>query len=117
MNIRCWDELAQYGAVKVLRREYGPLYLETPEPDYQVSLTIDLEQVPPEGGACPVTAVPVDHTLTPSPWIRGQGCFHQFRCPAQEERPGCAIRASIRGTKTVGEFWIRPRTANAAPLP
>ena len=51
MNIRCWDELAKYDAVDVLRREYGPLYLPTPEPDYHVSLSIDLEQVPPEGGA------------------------------------------------------------------
>jgi actin related protein 2/3 complex subunit 2 len=51
MNIRCWDELARYGAVDVLRREYGALYLETPEPDYHVSLTIDLEQVPLEGEA------------------------------------------------------------------
>ena len=62
MNIRCWGELAQYGAVDVLRREYGSLYLETPEPDYHVSLTIDLEQIPPEGGACPVTTASVDGT-------------------------------------------------------
>lgn len=55
MNIRCWDDLARYGAVDVLRREYGTLYLTTPEPDYHVSLTIDLEQVPPEGGAYPVS--------------------------------------------------------------
>jgi len=66
MNIRCWDELAQYGAVNVLRREYGPLYLETPEPDYHVSLAIDLEQIPPEGGACPVETVSIG-TLTFSP--------------------------------------------------
>ena len=67
MNIRCWDELAQYGAVNVLRREYGPLYLETPEPDYHVSLAIDLEQLPPEGGACPVETLSMDCTLTFSP--------------------------------------------------
>jgi actin related protein 2/3 complex subunit 2 len=59
MNIRCWDELAQYGAVDVLRREYGPLYLATPEPDYHVSLTIDLEQIPPEGGTYSVTTMSV----------------------------------------------------------
>ena len=59
MNIRCWDELAQYGAVTVLRREYGSLYLETPEPDYHVSLTIDLEQIPPEGGVCRAETVSV----------------------------------------------------------
>lgn len=54
MNIRCWDELVQHGAMDVLRREYGSLYLPTPEPDYHVSLAIDLEQIPPEGGACSV---------------------------------------------------------------
>jgi len=57
MNIRCWDELARYGAVDVLRREYGSLYLPTPEPDYQVSLAIDLEQVPPEGGESSFTTI------------------------------------------------------------
>lgn len=73
MNIRCWDELAQYGAVNVLRREYGSLYLATPEPDYHVSLTIDLEQVPPEGGACSIITISVGCMLTFSLWIRGQG--------------------------------------------
>jgi len=91
MNIRCWDELARYGAVNVLRREYGPLYLETPEPDYHVSLAIDLEQIPPEGGAYPVETVSVDGTLTFSPWIRDQGRFYQFRCAPEEERPSCAV--------------------------
>ena len=74
MNIRCWDELARYGAVDVLRREYGALYLETPEPDYHVSLAIDLEQVPLEGGMSNYDRVP-ESTLTCSPWIRGQRRF------------------------------------------
>jgi len=64
MNIRCWDELAQYGAVDVLRREYGSLYLTTPEPDYHVSLAIDLEQIPAEGGGCTAATTFVDGTLT-----------------------------------------------------
>ncbi|PPR03197.1 hypothetical protein CVT26_008045 [Gymnopilus dilepis] len=46
MNIRCWDELAKYGAIDVLRREYGSLLANTVEPDYNVSLEIDLEQAP-----------------------------------------------------------------------
>ncbi|KDQ59216.1 hypothetical protein JAAARDRAFT_33952 [Jaapia argillacea MUCL 33604] len=49
MSIRCWDELAKYGAADVLRREYGPLVKDQPEPEYNVSLEIDLEQAPPEG--------------------------------------------------------------------
>ncbi|KAF9054416.1 actin-related protein ARPC2 [Panaeolus papilionaceus] len=46
MNIRCWDELVQYGALDVLRREYGSLVAGYVEPDYNVSLEIDLEQAP-----------------------------------------------------------------------
>lgn len=52
MHIRCWDDLVQYGAVEVLRREYGALCLPQPEPEYSVSLEIDLNQAPPEGGMC-----------------------------------------------------------------
>lgn len=75
MNIRCWDELAQYGAVDILRREYGSLYLPTPEPDYHVSLAIDLEQVPPEGGACSVR-IPMNEWRTECPFVRGKGGLH-----------------------------------------
>jgi len=51
MNIRCWNELTQYGANEVLRREYGSLVKDQPEQDHHVSLEIDLEQVPQEGEA------------------------------------------------------------------
>lgn len=50
MHIRCWDELVRYGALDVLRREYGSLVQAQPEPEYNVSLVIDLETAPPEGG-------------------------------------------------------------------
>lgn len=50
MNIRCWDELVRYGAVDVLKREYGSLLSAQVEPDYNVSLEVDLVQAPPEGG-------------------------------------------------------------------
>ncbi|KAF9453535.1 arp2/3 complex 34 kDa subunit [Macrolepiota fuliginosa MF-IS2] len=46
MNIRCWDELVKYGAEDILKREYGALVLNEPENDYNVSLMVDLEQVP-----------------------------------------------------------------------
>ena len=52
MHIRCWNELAQFGALDVLKREYGGLLAPQPEPEYNVSLEIDLTQAPPEGGAC-----------------------------------------------------------------
>ena len=50
MNIRCWDELVRYGVHDILKREYGPLLKSAPENDYNVSLEIDLDQLPPEGG-------------------------------------------------------------------
>lgn len=50
MNIRCWEELVQYGALEVLQREYGSLLSNQTEPDYNVSLQIDLEQVPTDQG-------------------------------------------------------------------
>jgi len=49
MHIRCWDELVKFGAMDVLQREYGTL-LTDPEPEYHVSLEIDVSQPPPEGG-------------------------------------------------------------------
>ncbi|KAJ7043404.1 actin-related protein ARPC2 [Mycena alexandri] len=46
MHIRCWDELVKYGALNVLKREYGSLLQPQSEPEYNVSLAIDLEQLP-----------------------------------------------------------------------
>jgi len=51
MNIRCWDELVRYGALEVLGKEYGSMLLADPEPEYNVSMLIDLEQAPTEPGA------------------------------------------------------------------
>ncbi|KAF8892048.1 actin-related protein ARPC2 [Infundibulicybe gibba] len=50
MHIRCWSELVQYGAMDVLKREYGSLITDT-ESEYNVSLEIDLEQVPSDSEA------------------------------------------------------------------
>ncbi|GLB41775.1 hypothetical protein LshimejAT787_1003750 [Lyophyllum shimeji] len=46
MQIRCWDELVKYGAMDILKREYGALVAPQPEAEYNVSLVIDLDQVP-----------------------------------------------------------------------
>ena len=50
MSIRCWPELVRYGALDSLKHEYGAIVRATPEPDYDVSLDIDLETAPSEGG-------------------------------------------------------------------
>lgn len=50
MNIRCWAELVQYGANDILQREYGSLMKGQAEPEYNVSLEIDLENIPADEG-------------------------------------------------------------------
>ena len=50
MHIRCWDELVKYGALDVLKREYGSLLSSQVESEYNVSLEIDLEQAPADPG-------------------------------------------------------------------
>ena len=60
MSVRCWDELAKYGVDNLLRREYGDRVKAVPEPEYNVSLEIDLEQLPPEGG---------EHIYIPVPYV------------------------------------------------
>ncbi|KAF5383603.1 hypothetical protein D9615_003494 [Tricholomella constricta] len=51
MHIRCWDELVNYGALDILKREYGELVAAQPEQEYNASLVIDLEQVPTDAEA------------------------------------------------------------------
>ncbi|KAF4175032.1 hypothetical protein CNMCM8694_009337 [Aspergillus lentulus] len=47
IHVKCFKELVQYGAQEVLEREYGP-YIVTPEPGYDFSVQIDLENLPAE---------------------------------------------------------------------
>lgn len=45
LNIKCYKELVSYGAEEVLQREYGN-YITSPEPGYDFSILIDLENLP-----------------------------------------------------------------------
>ncbi|OQE28848.1 hypothetical protein PENSTE_c003G06359 [Penicillium steckii] len=47
INVKCFKELVQYGAQEVLEREYGP-YIVNPEPGYDFSVQVDLENLPAE---------------------------------------------------------------------
>lgn len=52
MGIQCWPDLVKYGARQHLEQEFGAYLVaegET-EPEYDVSLVIDLEQLPAEAG-------------------------------------------------------------------
>lgn len=42
MSMKCFPELKAFGADMVLRREYGKMLMDIPEPGYEVSLSIDL---------------------------------------------------------------------------
>lgn len=46
----CAAELFAHGAKEVLQREYGTLLLDSPQQGYDVTLAIDLEQVPADAG-------------------------------------------------------------------
>ncbi|KZT57915.1 arp2/3 complex 34 kDa subunit [Calocera cornea HHB12733] len=46
MSIRCWDELVKYGAQDLIQREYGKWIAPFVEPEYNVSLQFDTDQVP-----------------------------------------------------------------------
>jgi actin related protein 2/3 complex subunit 2 len=45
IQIRCFGDLVKYGAEDVLRREYGQ-YVTSPEPGYDFSVLVDLEDLP-----------------------------------------------------------------------
>lgn len=49
ISVKCFQELVQYGAHDVLQREYGP-YIVEPEPGYDFSIQVDLENLPAEQG-------------------------------------------------------------------
>jgi len=51
MNIRCWSELAAFGAQDVIKREYGQWVAPEVESEYNVTLLFDTDKVPPEGEA------------------------------------------------------------------
>jgi actin related protein 2/3 complex subunit 2 len=45
MYIKCFQDLVQHGVHEILQREYGPYMMDPPEPGYNVSLVLDLEQL------------------------------------------------------------------------
>ncbi|KAK4187956.1 Arp2/3 complex, 34 kd subunit p34-Arc-domain-containing protein [Podospora australis] len=47
LQIRCYGDLVRYGAEEVLNREYGQ-YVVPPEPGYDFSVLVDLENLPEE---------------------------------------------------------------------
>jgi actin related protein 2/3 complex subunit 2 len=55
MGIQCWSDLVKYGADDTLKREYGDWVVGTEqegkEPEYDVTLIIDLEKIPEDEGA------------------------------------------------------------------
>jgi actin related protein 2/3 complex subunit 2 len=52
MSIQCWPDLLKFGAREHLQNEYDSLLLDegSTEPEYNVSLSIDLEKIPSSPG-------------------------------------------------------------------
>lgn len=53
IQIRCFKDLVQYGAERVLQREYGA-YIAPTETGYDLSVLIDLESLPEDKGRQPL---------------------------------------------------------------
>ena len=49
IQVKCFNELVQYGAQQVLEREYGP-YVVAPENGYNFSVQVDLDSLPDDRG-------------------------------------------------------------------
>lgn len=90
MNIRCWPELVQAGAREILKREYGSYVSNTVEPEYNVTLEIDLDHIPPEGGMSSYELVDGGLLLMKVPGTRGSRCVDQITFAAQAK---CSCRA------------------------
>jgi len=50
VSCKCWTQLAQYGTMDYLKKIYGPMLQETPESNYDVTLSVDFDH-PPESAA------------------------------------------------------------------
>ncbi|KAK9464888.1 Arp2/3 complex, 34 kd subunit p34-Arc-domain-containing protein [Lipomyces arxii] len=49
LSIRCYKDLQKYGVEKVLAQKYGP-YIVSPEPGFDFSIVVDLDNLPSEPG-------------------------------------------------------------------
>jgi hypothetical protein len=112
MNIRCWNELATYGAVDVLRREYGSLLKDQPEPEFNVTLEIDLEQIPTDKGmyVCDLLDIVHNHPSRVSRRV------HQVHLAAQAQCTGGSVRAGIQGTEISRERRLGTGGADGSSL-
>ena len=50
MGIQCWPDLQKYGATEHLKKEFAGYLMDEPEPEYNVSLSVDLEKLPASPG-------------------------------------------------------------------
>ena len=50
MGIQCWSDLRKHGAMDHLKQEFGAYLSGEVEPEYDVSLVLDLEQLPQSPG-------------------------------------------------------------------
>ena len=68
MGIQCWPDLLANGAREHLQETYEGMLMgqgET-EPEYDVSLKIDLEQIPSEPGECEIWLLWLHHSHSKS---------------------------------------------------
>lgn len=96
IQIKCYKDLVKYGAEQVLNREYGE-YVVPPEPGYDFSVLIDLENLPADKGTSQSDGLLEScwdangrHELT-----RCAGRARQQSRAAEAQRHGCTVRACL----------------------
>ena len=83
MAIQCWADLVKYGAREHLANTYGEFLLDDAqtEPEYNVSLSIDLEKIPQSPGTFP-SPLPMRTTYRgPVATWRSSRCYTPPRRP------------------------------------
>lgn len=57
LSIKCFPDLNRYGATTVLQRHYGS-YIVKPEPGYDFSIELDLDNLPADEGVSSILSIP-----------------------------------------------------------
>lgn len=88
IQVKCYNELLQYGAQQVLEREYGP-YVIAPESGYNFSVQVDLESLPEEKGK--MLGSFLSSNLLMLMVYRSTRRLDSQSVPNEEERNGCTF--------------------------
>jgi hypothetical protein len=129
MGVRCWHELVEYGVWDIMKREYADWISPEIEPDYDISLSFEIEKLPSDAGRvidfvyltsdALELSIHYIHTLcfwglescflflnkqtNKQKMCRGTRSSSPISCTAQAQCTGCTLRARLcdpKGTRS-----------------